>query len=103
MKIVIKEGDTYPPVKAKLLEGDNEPLPLDSATVKLNILDRQGNLLSSNTAQITDATDGRVKYEWDSTDTDTAGKFKFEFEVDYGNGRVVSVPNNDYIDLVVIE
>lgn len=52
-------------------------------------------------ATFVDKPAGRVKYSWAGTDTDTPGRFAAIFEFVDGVGKKFSVPNDDYIYIVI--
>jgi hypothetical protein len=51
---------------------------------------------------ISNASEGRVQYEWSTGDTATAANYQGEFEVTYLNGTVETFPNSGYIVVRVI-
>lgn len=58
---------------------------------------------TSGNVSVTDASNGKVKYEWQSGDTDTPGIFYAEWEVELGSGGKETFPNTDHIVIRVHE
>lgn len=96
-----KRNDTFP-IKATLEDADG-PVDLTGATVKFLMQDLQGNQVVDASATITNASQGKVEYNWVSGDVDTAGEFEAEFEVTFSSGKVRTFPNEDYITVVIEE
>ena len=57
---------------------------------------------TSGNVTVTDATNGIVKYEWQSGDTDTADDYTAEWEVTYSDGTIETFPNDEAGAPVVI-
>lgn len=103
---VLKEGDTEPNFTAKCLDGDNQPVDLTGATVMFHLRQQGSPSTKVDAAMtITEAAEGKVKYEWDDTgaDTDTPGTFDAEVEVTDSNGEITTYPGNGYVTVQITE
>ena len=100
----IKRHDLYPPVQAVLEQAGGVPINLQRATqVRFLLLDSEGNLKVDAPVNVVDAPRGVVLYEWQEGDTDTAGTYRAEFEITFDDGRILTVPNDDYIIIIVMD
>jgi hypothetical protein len=94
----LKRGDTSPALEFVL-----EPLTaLTGATVRFNMRlpGASAAKVSRATAQVVSpATDGKVRYVWQTADTDTAGDYLGEFEVTFQDGSIETFPNADEIKI----
>jgi hypothetical protein len=96
-----KRGDTYPFLKAQLKDGNDAPVNLTGATVRL-LLKTQGGtptLLVNQTCTIVDAVAGRVQYEWQAGDTDDVNTLSGEFEVTWSDGEITTFPNEGFFEV----
>lgn len=100
--VVLKRNDRQPPIEASLEQAAGTPINLTGASVKF-IMRNEATVKVNATATIIDANRGVVKYEWGLTDTDTAGTYQAEFEITFADGRKLTVPNDEYIVVVVLE
>jgi hypothetical protein len=108
-KWFIKKGATDPPLYVQLVREDNNvPLNISGASVSFT-MKRDGAtnpVLDEVTATLTDAANGIIAYEWNSsplTGTEKAGKFKAEFTITLSNGKIIKQPQNGYIEIYVVE
>jgi len=104
VKITMKKGDRLPVIEATIKKKDGTALDLTNATAKFIMVtakDRTGKISAS--ATITDATGGKVKYEWAANDTNTAGDFLGEFEITYADGKKIAAPSEGYIEILFYE
>lgn len=100
----IKRHDLYPPIEATLEQADGVPINLRKATqVRFMMLDEDDNLKVDAPVQIIDAARGVVLYDWQAGDTDTSGTYRAEFEITFEDGRILTVPNDDYIIIIVMD
>lgn len=98
---VIKQGDTYPPVTAQMVDANGLAVDLSGATVQIHIKLR-GALLFNRNCTITDAANGWVTYAWQVGDTDIAStSATMEFRVIFSNGRIASFPDDRELDLQI--
>lgn len=100
----IKAGDTLPVIQATLLDARKRPIPLTGATVEFQmkpLIEGSDGALAA-AADVVDVTDGIVKYEWEDGDTDVDGPYAAQFVITFGDGRVETVPNDSYLDVVIL-
>lgn len=100
----IKSGDTLPKLRANLLQATKQPIPLTGATVQFLMKPKkagQGVPIDAP-ADVIDVAAGTVEYSWADGDT-AAGLYNAEFRIDLASGDVRRVPNDGYIDVVVLE
>jgi len=92
----IKQGDTYPPILAQLLDADGAAVNLTGAlSVTIHVKER-GSLLFSRACTVVTAATGHIRYDWQSGDTDTASdSCTIEFVVVWGNGTDRTTFPND--------
>lgn len=103
MAFNIKQNDTSPSLGAQLLDGSKQIINLTGASVRFHMKIAGGSTVAvDGAATISNATEGRVQYEWASGDTTTAANYQGEFEVTYPNGTVETFPNSGYIVVRVI-
>lgn len=102
--ITVKRGDRHPHIDATLLNPDGTAVDLSGASVKFLMRSVLGGVLKVNaSATVVDAAAGQVSYVWGATDTDTAGDYRAEFEVTFGDGTKLTVPNDSYLPVTVLE
>lgn len=97
----IKQGDTSPAIEATLKDRDGNAVNLTGASVQFhlsttaykNVIDAAGTLVN--------ASEGRVKYEWQPDDTGQQGDFFAEFEVTYADNTIETFPNDGYISVEI--
>lgn len=108
---VLKAGDGKPDLLVKLLNPDGTPKDLANADV-VNFYMRQAGtdtLDVDSTAEISEASQGRVTYNWadDGSDLSSAGDYKAEFEVEEtnsaGNTVKTTFPGEKYVSIEVKE
>lgn len=108
----IKESDSAPAYVAVLkssygLPGE-APINLSAAT-SVKFLMRSVNLSDDDPPKvtanctITDAVNGIVTYQWTGSDTDTSGTYNVEFQITWGDGRIQTIPNADYLTVEVVD
>ena len=97
--VYIKKGDRYPLLAATLTLEDGTAINLTGGSVIFRMSTQHGQNLVNTAATVVSATDGTVRYDWASGDTDVVGKFRGEFVATLSSGRVVTVPNFEYIDI----
>ena len=109
--IVVKEGDTSPPVEATLRDGKNKAVPLRdgvdqvSFRMKLVGLDEAGaeRPQVELAASIVDGGKGIVRYQWQPGDLEVVGVYETDFLVHFSDGTQVSFPNDSSLILQVLE
>lgn len=97
MRVTLKRGDTRTAIKATLLSPAGTPVDLTGATVKFIMADFKGVRKISRLAEIYDPENGIVWMIFEPPETDLTGTFRAEFEVTFGDGRVETYPNDDYL------
>lgn len=97
----IKRNDHRPPIEAALKQANGAPINLEHATVKF-IMSNDAGIKVEAPAQIIDATNGVVKYDWQEGDTDTAGSYQAEFEITFQDEDLMTVPNAEYIIITIL-
>jgi hypothetical protein len=101
--ITIKRNDTLPVVDATLYGGDGNPINLSGATVRFLVATPDGTLVVDGAASVIDAANGKVRYAWAPADTKTSGTFRAEFQITFGDGSILTVPNDSYIPVRIVE
>lgn len=99
----IKQGDRRPNLVARLRNADNTPLDLTDADNVTFIMKKNGTVVIDKVACVltNTPTDGVVTYEWQENDTDTLGTYKGEFEITWATGITQTMPEDDFIKVVV--
>jgi hypothetical protein len=96
----LKEGDTYPELRAQLMDGE-DPYNLTDYSVDITIrrTDADENVVSDSVdTKISNR--GIVEYEWGPTDTEESGTYYLEFVAEDGTD-VVSFPNDGYARIYI--
>ncbi len=99
MSFDMKQNDTWPPLRAQLVQADREPIPLAGATVHFVMKNGAGEVVIDRAAEIIDEEEGRVEFTFQEGETATAGDFYGEFKVVYPGipPETVTVPNYKFI------
>lgn len=104
----IKQGDTSPAIKVQLSDENGTAIDITGyQEVSFHMADPDGSTVkvdddTSGGVSVTDASAGKVKYEWSAGDTDTAGVYQAEWEVTYGDGTIETFPNSGYTRILVV-
>jgi len=103
MEFVIKQGNTFPAVEMQVLDPEDEPANLSNVVAVRFFMGRYRKPpLVSGVGYVSDMATSTVKYEWESREqTSVPGGYLAEFELEFMDGRVISVPNDDYITVVI--
>jgi hypothetical protein len=101
--IIVKRNDLKPDINATLLDQTGVPIDLTGATVRFIIASSERGVIVNAPATIVNATQGKVRYTWVSGDTANAGEYRAEFEVTFSDGRKLTVPNDSYISVRILE
>lgn len=99
-EFTIKRGNTSPAIR-RTLSDSSGPVTLTGATVTFKMADSEGVLVVESEADVTDAENGEVTYDWVSEDTAEAGVFFGEFQVVYADQTEETFPNEGYIKITI--
>lgn len=105
----IKQNDTWPPLTSTLRGDGGVAIDLTEASQVRILLKSETLTIKTGPVDIIDAPNGKISYEWegasgeDPADTAFPGTYQMEFEITWATGKVQSVPNDGYKELVVIE
>ena len=96
----IKQNDNYPDLQLTLSD-KNGPINLTSATaVKLILKFGTTSVVGAMTK--TDAANGVVTYTWAAGSTAVAGTYKGEVEITWATGKIETVPNDGYFEVIIM-
>lgn len=85
-------NDTWPPAELTLTNG-GQPVDLtDAGNVEFHMAQKGQAIKVSSDAEVTDATNGVIRYQWQPGDTDTAGTFLIDVEVAWSDGTRQTFP-----------
>lgn len=99
----VKQGDTSPPLEAGLVDRDGPVVLTGDVDVRFHMRDRSRmTLLVDQPAEIIDAAQGFVRYEWQAQDTVLRGVYLGEWEVTFADGRVQTFPNTGYTVIEIV-
>ncbi len=98
----IKRNDTAR-VISDALTLDGAAINLTGATVSLCLRNITTGASFKHAATVTNAVGGRVEYAMQAADTATAGRFRLEWEIVLSSGAVLTVPDDDYHTLNILE
>lgn len=99
----LKENDTWPPLMVKLLDADNNPIPIEDAYkikfIMTKYKDRTNVIIDTEISGIEKIDEEYwATYLWQENDTSEAGRYQAEFVIYLDQEKVITVPNgNDYI------
>lgn len=96
--IIIRSGNTYPPLYVTLLSATKVPEDLTGATVTYTIRNLAGQVVDTGVATVIDFADGIV--EVPRIDLPTNRTYLLYYEVDFGGGDIAYFPNGESINLV---
>ena len=103
MIYTIKEGDTFPPLRAYLQNADGSPIRIAGATVLFKVTDKNNNIVINTPVNVVDEEHGYVRYDWNLGEPLSVGVYTAEFEITFQNGTIVSVPSDGYIIINVVK
>jgi len=103
----MKKGDLLPTFDVTLKDGI-EPVDVSSGvdSIKFYMRDKNGSLKinGGSMTNITDGSDGQVRYSWTGTDTAQVGEFTAEVIVTWTTGtKPQTFPNNRNILIEIID
>ncbi len=96
-----KQHDTWPPIEATLSD-TNGALNLTGASVRLILKTVAGAVAVDAACSILDPLGGVVRYQWVPTDTATVATYQGEFEITWSDGKITTVPNDEYFKVVIV-
>lgn len=99
----IKTGDLLPVISATLRNADGTAISLVNASSVAFHMRRRGTttLLVNGACSIDDAAGGQVSYTWQDGDFSESGEYEGEYEITYTSGKVLTVPNNKHLSIVI--
>lgn len=103
MIITIKQGDTFPTLRAYLQQADSKPIRLNGCSVRFIMIDKDGTNIIDSLADVMNEDEGYVRYNWATVDTKDPGEYKAEFEITFQNGAILSVPNDGYFTINIVK
>jgi len=86
MTYEIKQNDTFPPLRLRLISG-TVAANLTNATIVLRIAG-----IGSRTMVVEDAAQGIVRYDWQAIDTASEGIFNAEVKIQYPGTARQTIP-----------
>ena len=92
----MKRGDTLPSLVDALSDA-NGPVDLTGAAVVFHMAALTGQVLVSKPAEVTDAVNGGVRYDWQPGDVKMAGDVQAEWRVTFADGAKCTFPDNGYL------
>lgn len=102
----LKKGDTSPALAIRCTDENDKAINLSNfneITFYLTNFETGDRKIKSTESGgdvvVINASEGKVKYEWQPLDTDEVGMFEGEFEVEYSDGTTETFPNQR--DLIV--
>lgn len=91
----LAQGDRLPSITATLIDASGVAVNLTglSVTFKMRLSDESRPAITGG-ATITDAINGKVRYDWASGDTDTPGLYLVTWAVTFAGPKIESFPNS---------
>lgn len=100
----IKQNDTLPHIKERLLDEAGVVLDGSFATVEFHMTNAAGDrVIDEAAAWDGDPLDGIAVYVWQAGDTSEPGQYRREWQVTSNLGDIITVPNDRLGYPVVIE
>lgn len=106
MAFTIKQFDTSPSIGMNLQTADGTAVDITNALeVRFHMRTRgeTPTVVIDARAQVVDAVEGQVKYDWLRSDTAEPGRYEAEVEVTYTDGSVETFPNGGYETITIID
>lgn len=93
----LKAGDTAPKAVGDL------NADITGATVRFRLMKLNGTAVLDKAATITDASLGKVEYQWVTGDTTVLvpGAYRGEFVVTFAGGLIERFPQRSYVEVIV--
>jgi len=102
LEYIIKQNDTLPVLEAQLLNEDGTPINLVLCGVHFHMKTLDGKKLINRPAEIIDNEAGKVKVAWQEGDTSKVGLYKCEFEIVFTDSTVLTIPNDGYFFVRIV-
>jgi len=99
------KGDTTP-FEDQLKWDDGTVIDLTTATsVKFTMRLYQATIdkVAAATCSITDATNGKIKYNWTASDVNAAGMYKYRYTITFNDSSILTVPSGDIVWMFIID
>lgn len=98
----LKVGDTKPSITGNLTDGDGEAVDLNGASVVfvMRLIDATDPTVEYP-ADIIDADNGIVRYDWVEGDTDVAGGYYAEWDVTFADTSRGTFPNDGMVRVAI--
>jgi len=94
--VYVKKNDLQPYYYAQVKDADNAVVIITGATIYCTMKHARTGALKidrqTTGINISDGTNGKFEYKWQSGDTDTVGKYYIEFEINPGSGGKFTLP-----------
>lgn len=101
----VRQNDTLPYLDFALVkDSNNTPHDLTGASVTFIMRSRKTDAVKIAGASVTivDAAAGAVRYPWEVDDLDETGYFNAEFRVIFSDGRRLTFPKGEYIEIEIL-
>ena len=105
------EGDTAPPLRACLKDGEDNPIDLTGATVTISIAYSRETYYYNPTKRIVDESPcvienqvtqkGWIRWNPGVGELSPPGEFRYTFQITYQDGSVQTVPPNTWMPLII--
>lgn len=103
-QFVIKRGDDLPIIEHELRDPNGRTPNITGATVQFKYrVSTKALPVVVRSAIVVDGAAARVRYVWQSSDTTTAGHYDAEWRVIFPDGKKLSFPNDQFMDLWIPE
>lgn len=89
--ITFVQGDTGPPITGQILKADGTARNLSTATVRFQMrkLDDYTYTVDAE-AEVTNAAEGRVQYEWAANDLSVPGEYIGQWQCTFVDGVIIT-------------
>jgi len=99
-----KQGDSAPALETTLRDDDGNPIDLSDANSVTLYVDGGGDnpsLIVNDTATISDAQSGEIKYEWGNQLGSEPENYRLEYVIDWNDGDTQTIPDRGFETLVI--
>jgi hypothetical protein len=100
----MKQGDLFP-FEYVLAYDDGTAIDLitaESVKIYMTADETETAIVDGESCTITDASNGIIKYNWQSGETDDVGMYKIEFLITFTSGAILTVPSGDIIWMLIL-